>query len=461
MKLRTKIAMGTLGFLMAALFLCCSLLIATGKKALLDNAIDYTSQEEEKLAAAVSSHENELSEIEMKLTASTVLKYYFFQEMQSAAAGSEYTLQSGDEILFNNSGINAAAALGIDNDSISKEITMQIFHFQEGDYCIAGKSIILCGQVYQICVVRNITELFSQINRLIWECIVIGLIISILACGMIILFLKKTLTPLEHLKTEAEAIASGKYDRRLVIPGRDELAALAVSFNAMAESVEQHVKEVEETSEARNQLIHALAHEMRTPVTAICGYSYALKSVKMNTEQKAEAIDFIDMEARRLERLSGRLTNLVGLANNQIEWKEIDLSAWEIQLTRIFRNSAAVSIVVDKDGIIYGDQDLLTMLLTNLCDNAEKAGATEIIITINSEMIQVKDNGSGIPKDQIGKIFQAFYQGDASRNQSGFGLGLALCQKIAEIHGTTLVVESEEGKGSCFTMHLYNSFTSL
>ena len=137
MKLRTKIVMGTLGFLMAALFLCCSLLISTSKNALLDNAIDYSSQEEEKLVAAVSSHENELSEIEMKLTASTVLKYFFFQEMQSAAAGSEYTLQSGDEILFNNSGINAAAAIGIDNDSISKEIKMQIFHFQEGDYCIA------------------------------------------------------------------------------------------------------------------------------------------------------------------------------------------------------------------------------------------------------------------------------------------------------------------------------------
>ena len=86
MKLRTKIAIGTLGFLMAALFLCCSLLISTSKNALLDNAIDYSSQEEEKLVAAVSSHENELSEIEMKLTASTVLKYFFFQEMQSAAA---------------------------------------------------------------------------------------------------------------------------------------------------------------------------------------------------------------------------------------------------------------------------------------------------------------------------------------------------------------------------------------
>lgn len=462
MKLRTKIAMGSLGFLTLALFFCCVLLISTNKKAMLENAMEYTSQEEKKLVASMSSHENQLSQIENQLTASAVLKYYFFQETQNADLESEYVLQYKGEDVFNNTGINVTSAIDLTANTLEKNaVNTQIIHLGDGDYCISGKSVDLCGKNYQIFVVRDITALFTKIRVLIWECIGMGVVISILACGLTILFIRKTLTPLENLQIEAEAIASGQYNRRLMVAGKDEVAVLADSFNSMAQSVEQHVRKVEETSEARNQLIHALAHEMRTPVTAICGYSYALKSVKMNDEQKAEAIDFIDMEARRMERLSGKLTALVGLTNHPHDFQEINLSAWSTQLTQIFRGDERISIVVENNKKIRGDQDLLTMLITNLCDNAKNADASEIKITIRNGEIQVKDNGKGISSDQLDKIFQAFYQGDDSRNQEGFGLGLSLCQKIAQIHGTVLSVESEEGRGSCFSMNLYNSLTSL
>ena len=163
---------------------------------------------------------------------------------------------------------------------------------------MAGENIILLGSDCQICVVRNITGIFEQIRRLVFLCTVIGVLVLAVAGVCIIVFLKYAFQPLERLKEEADAISEGDYKQRTTVRGKDELASLSHSFNTMAASVEQHITEVEETSEARNRLIHALSHEMKTPVTAICGYAYALRSVKMNEEQKSEALEFIDLETR-------------------------------------------------------------------------------------------------------------------------------------------------------------------
>lgn len=138
-------------------------------------------------------------------------------------------------------------------------------------------------------------------------------------------FPEKLLRPLEQLKDEADAISQGQYQRQIDVKGKDELASLSHSFNTMAKAVESHIAEVEETSEARNRLIHALSHEMRTPVTAICGYAYSLRNMKLTDAQKQEALEFMDIEAKRLGSLSGKLTALVGLTADKIELKDIEL----------------------------------------------------------------------------------------------------------------------------------------
>ena len=104
----------------------------------------------------------------------------------------------------------------------------------------------------------------------------------------------------------------------------------------------------------------------------------------------------------------------------------------------------------EKEDEIYGDADLLLMLLTNLIDNAYKAGADRVMVSFEDGILSVTDNGHGILPEQLEKIMQPFYQGDSSRNQQGFGLGLALCQKIAVLHGSELKVSSTVGEGSRF-----------
>ena len=202
-------------------------------------------------------------------------------------------------------------------------------------------------------------------------------------------------------------------------------------------------------------LLHALSHEMRTPVTAISGYAYALTHMRMNPEQQEEALDFVESESRRLERLYTKLTELITVTDQKVPLSPIKPEELQTQILAI------LSPMAEKQGIqldvnlgnstFLGDIDLLVMLITNLYDNARKAGAKTLKITMAEGILSVKDDGCGIPKEIQDKIMQPFYQGDASRNQEGFGLGLSLCRRIAFLHGSDLTVESAPGQGCAFT----------
>ena len=456
MKLKSKITAGVLAVLLAALTVCCALMISVSKRNILDSMLYDTRVDVTKLEKSLKSSEKNIASVKNGLTENAVLKYLLFKQTRYAAADTEYVLMRKDEMLYNNSGVNAIQILNLKKND--NDIKSELLHLADGDYIVAGENIILLGSDCQICVVRNITGIFEQIRRLVFLCTVIGVLVLTVAGVCIIVFLKYAFQPLERLKEEADAISEGDYKRRTTVRGKDELASLSHSFNTMAASVEQHITAVEETSEARNRLIHALSHEMKTPVTAICGYAYALRSVKMNEDQKDEALEFIDLEARRLERLSGKLTQLVGLTSKNIELVDVDLVELEKQLKKILAGKEEITVRAQA-GTMQGDPDLLLMLITNLCDNARKAGATHIEVTLSPEEIRVKDNGKGIEKAEQEHIFEAFYQGDSSRKQEGFGLGLALCQKIAQLHHMKLAVESQPGTGTTF--YLYNSLTTL
>lgn len=208
-------------------------------------------------------------------------------------------------------------------------------------------------------------------------------------------------------------------------------------------------------------LLSALNHEMKTPVTSITGYSYVLLHSKLAEEQQKEALFYIDSECRRLERLSGKLNQLISLDYMQTETPEEKQHISAATLTQSIQQiltpiaekyNILLHIKSEENACFVGDLDLYLMLITNLFDNARKASASMIQISIAPNCIAVKDNGNGIPQDKLAKVIQPFYQGDDSRNTEGFGLGLALCEKIARIHGANLKIESELGIGTTVMM---------
>ena len=231
----------------------------------------------------------------------------------------------------------------------------------------------------------------------------------------------------------------------------DEVGKMAVVFNKMADQVERQVEELEEVSERRKQLLGSLTHELKTPMTSIIGYSDTLLHVKISEEQQKKALEHINEECKRLERLSGKMMNLIGMYNNEsIHFEEYPvqelLNRVEVlERYHVAENGMYLNLSCSM-GTLPMDVDLMESLLVNLIDNAIKAsreGDTIDVFAVN-DRITVRDWGKGIPPEEIPKITEAFYMIDKSRSRKagGVGLGLALCKQIAALHHGHLEIES-------------------
>ena len=265
---------------------------------------------------------------------------------------------------------------------------------------------------------------------------------------------KRTLAPLSSLQNGVKRIAAGKYDEFIHIKSKDEFAELAAGYNEMAKAVDNRMKEIQKISEDRKLLLSSLSHEMRTPVTAITAYAHSLSHVKMTDDQKREATVFINNESLRLERLSSKLMQLISLNNRDaLEFTSISSSRLIQSLMLVLAPAVEkknIEVVYDAQTEVQYliETDLMICLITNLFDNAVKAGTGRIVIGLHENEIFVSDDGCGIPEEKLAEITEPFYKLDQSRNTEGFGLGLALVKRIAEAHGAALVINSEVAKGT-------------
>lgn len=461
LSLRVKLTLGAVLVLVLALIVCCTLITTASRQVLENVSVLLTAKED---AALVEHFWDQLETMKTGADGSisqNVVRYVFGSLAAQADPGSTYVLQQGENHIFNNSGISPEALLESGGQGMivnNLSLKTRLYAVDGIFYCVAGCSVDYFGDGYTVCVIRDVTEHMSKVQRLRAYCALIGGAVTIVAGLAIGMFLAMELRPLQDLQRNAKAIAEGEYTGRVEVSRKDELGQVSESFNIMAQAVQNHVAAVEATAQERSLLLHALAHEMRTPVTAISGYAYALRHMRMNQEQQEEALNFVEGESRRLERLYTKLTELITVADLEIPLCAIHSEQFESQILAILSPMAhkqGIHLEMDMGGSLFlGDMDLLVVLITNLYDNAKKAGAKSIKIRIENGVLSVKDDGCGMPKDIQDKIMQPFYQGDSSRNQEGFGLGLSLCRRIALLHGSDLAVESAPGKGSTFTIHL-------
>lgn len=221
------------------------------------------------------------------------------------------------------------------------------------------------------------------------------------------------------------------------------------------------MEELSDTAKQQEFLLGALSHEMKTPMTSIIGFSDSLLHVKLREEQRIRALEHINRESRRLETLSGKMLNLVGLYQNQaIAKKACQVDELLCQVVRqkeaAARQFGIYLSVQWEEFVILVDQELMESLLGNLIDNALRASNEGDSVWIRAgirdgkRVIEVEDQGCGIPAAEVEKVTEAFYMVDKSRSRraGGAGLGLALCKKIAELHRAKLVIESTEGVGT-------------
>lgn len=334
---------------------------------------------------------------------------------------------------------------------------------QEGDYLRASlddRQLLIfsvCRKQYQIIHYRDITDVYRQMEILFVKGLAGAMALCICLNLVFPLVIRKILQPLYQLKKVSDEFVQGNYKERLPVIKKDEIGEISQAFNHMADQVEAHMEELGEENEKQRRLMGSLAHELKTPMTAIQGYAHTLRHLVLPPEKQEKSLAYIEKECKRLSRLSGKMQELTRLwEGEEIERKKISVAVLfeEVEKTvecRIQEKHLHLEKKVSENLWIWGDEDLLISLLINLLDNGCKASnpGGKIKLEGNQEGLWVVDEGRGIPPEELSKITEPFYMLDKSRSrkEGGAGLGLALCDEIARIHKGELVMENLSPKG--------------
>lgn len=338
----------------------------------------------------------------------------------------------------------------IDVSALNGEYTVQ----QLGEnYLLLVYQKLEYPEKFWVMAVKDITDAWTDARKQILVFISVFLCTFGVAVTVSVYLTGRMLSVFHKLKMQAEAISCGDFSVKAEVKTRDELAELAESINRMSIKIQQQIEDLQ-------LLSGAMAHEMKTPVTSIMGYADTLLHVRLSREKQEQALQAIFRSADRLNRLSGKLMQLIGLYENQ-ELELECLCMGEILDTCCIRMKDLISekppkismiLNIQEDFCVTGDRLLLEALFENLLSNSKKALDAGGIIRINclKNVVEVEDNGCGISEKDLPHVCKPFYMSDKarSRKKQGCGLGLALAERIVMLHAAQMTIESQLGKGT-------------
>jgi len=266
--------------------------------------------------------------------------------------------------------------------------------------------------------------------------------------------------PLERMEAAAVSLAAGAYGSKTGITQQDEIGKLASAIDQLSEKLLDAEGEREKLNQLRQAFIASISHELRTPVTVLRGSLEALcDHVVDKPEQVEEYHRQMLSETIALERLVNDLMDLTRLENVDfpIEMQTVDLGNALDDAVRSARRIARaknIEILVERSApvIITGDYGRLRQMLLIVLDNAVKfsPAGSAVEVRLTPELVSIRDNGPGIPPEDLPHIFDRFYRASTGRDTQGSGLGLAIAKRIAERHGVKIEVASEPGRGTEF-----------
>ncbi|MFQ9197398.1 MAG: sensor histidine kinase [[Clostridium] leptum] len=326
-------------------------------------------------------------------------------------------------------------------------------------YLYITSPVTIQSSNYFFTTIKDITNIYDVKNDQLRFFSVLGPIVSVVV-AFIMLILSKLLTSrINRLRKSTMKVANGEYNA-IEIKSKDEIGELTADFNTMTEAVKQKVEKLEDIASERKVFIDNMTHEMKTPLTSIIGFSDLLRSARLDDETVHDYAESIYKEGKYLKSISSKLMDLI-LLRQKPEMTEIDVPRLVEEIDESVRPIASSRQVAfsaaSVEAKLVCDRELIKSLLYNLIDNAVKASQPGTCVTLNAYFTQdgvmefsVADQGSGIPKEELDKIFERFYRVDKARSRKygGAGLGLALCMEIAHAHAATLEIESEVGRGT-------------
>ncbi|NKB34506.1 MAG: HAMP domain-containing protein [Pseudomonadales bacterium] len=280
--------------------------------------------------------------------------------------------------------------------------------------------------------------------------IYVGVAIALGILFLNYLLVNRMLDPVRLLRRGAERIQKGDLGYRVKTNRQDELGELTESINHMADSLQSML-------EAKRQLLMAISHELRTPITK-AKLRMEFMPDSDEKEQLKEDIDEIDLlisDLLEAERLNNEHAVLV---SEPVHFAEFVSGVAE----QFDHYEGGLTVVTPEEDLVFDiDKLRVRLLITNLLNNAMRHGEVkpiEVKVSFVDEegIVEVIDNGEGISEEHLSQISEPFYRADSSRqrNTGGFGLGLYLCRLIAQAHGGKMNIASEIGEGTHITVNL-------
>ena len=315
----------------------------------------------------------------------------------------------------------------------------------------------------------NVAEIERDIRNLLLQSVAIILVCAAISGLIIMAWLSRRI---QHLRAGVNALANGDLSQRVSATSPDEIGSLGRHFNTMAERLENLVDELRRKETFQRQLIANISHDLRTPMASLRGY---VETLSLNRDRLSTA-----ETDRYLEIINGNLLHLDKLVDHLLQLSRLDAGQARAQ-TEEFPLLELVDEVLHRCGVFAGDRSVrlhsesatevatvladplqIGQVLQNLIENGIKfnqAGG-EVVVTMQALSagveVAVRDNGQGIPDDDLPHVFERFYTGDKSRSRKGesSGLGLAIARKILDGHGCELKVASIVGEGTTFSFIL-------
>jgi two-component system sensor histidine kinase MtrB len=323
---------------------------------------------------------------------------------------------------------------------------------------------------YQLYFVFPLTEEQQTLQLVQTTLIGVGIALVVLLAAIASLVTRWVVLPVRHAARAAQRLSAGQLEERMVVGGADDLAALATSFNDMAASLQDKLRELEELSKVQRQFVSDVSHELRTPMTTIRMAAEILFDSREDLD--AAAARSTELLQSQIERFETLLTDLLEISRHDSNVATLD--AEPADLCDIVRRSAddAQQLAERKGGriefrlpvqacVAEVDRRRVERILRNLLVNAVEHGeGRDVVVTVADDSdavaVAVRDHGVGLGPGEEQLVFERFWRADPARARTtgGTGLGLAIALEDARLHGGWLQAWGEKGRGSVFRLTL-------
>lgn len=337
---------------------------------------------------------------------------------------------------------------------IAPSVHEMSYRINDEHHLLIGSKILFSGIVFDRIKVIDMTSFYHERMTSYVILILTGVTIVLLTSLLYYVFSRRLIKPIDTIVNHLKGISDGEYSKELVVKDSDDYENIIHAVNDMQEKVLESSNTLKEQNDRQSLFIRNMNHEIRTPITSIMGYSELLVSDKASPEVKEESARFIKEEGRRLTQLSKKLSQIMMVTDYHLDIESFNTNELKKHIQSLYMHHDRQQDIHYYFAItqLDSDLDLLVMFYVNLIDNAIKATkeneSISVYLTKNkgSLVFSVVDEGIGFDDELMKLVHEPFVKGSYNKNESGTGLGLHICHKIASLlEGSLTITNNETG----------------